>query len=61
MPFIVNVPIDFSAIKYFDTEMKHLMLVQLVKKCLLSLLIINYCWRYLLKCLHDAKNVIVVE
>lgn len=32
MPFIVNVPVDLLANKYFHTEMEHLMVALLEKK-----------------------------
>ena len=46
MPFIVNVPVN-SAIKYFHTEIEHLMLAMLVK---MSFVFIDYKWllKYLL-------------
>lgn len=54
MPFIVNVPANFSAIRYFHTEMEHLMLVLLV--------FIDYklLLKYLLNAFMMLKNVIVV-
>lgn len=56
MPFIVSVPVNSSAIKYFHTEIEHLMLVLLVKMFFFVFIDVEI----FAKCLHDAENVTVV-
>lgn len=50
MPFIINVLVNFSALKYFHIKMKHLMLEQ-VKMSFVFIVYTSV--EIFVKCLHD--------